>query len=98
MMPAGCPPELPSDASERLAAFARQAATLAHDLNNAFTPILGNTSLVRDELAAAEPASLDVAQMLLDLDAALAATTRGVELSKKLVRLALAQLQEAHQE
>ena len=68
--------------------FAHRAATLAHDLNNVFTPIIGYTQVVRDDLAAGDSASYDVAQMLLDLDAVIAATVRGIELSKELLRLA----------
>jgi signal transduction histidine kinase len=79
-----------SDVRERID-FARRAAELAHDLNNAFTPITGYTSLVRDELAASGPA-LDVAQMLLDLDVVLGATLRAVGLSKELLTLASAQV------
>ena len=75
-------------ANERVESFARRAGELAHDLNNVFTPIIGYAQVMRDDLAAGESGSFDVAQMLLDLDAVITATARGIELSKDLLRLA----------
>ncbi|MBA3670645.1 MAG: hypothetical protein H0W68_01305 [Gemmatimonadaceae bacterium] len=91
-----CPLSLSADASDassadRFTAFLRRAGELAHDLNNAFTPITGFATLVRDDLASTELTALDPAALASDLDFVIASTRRGVELTRELIRLVAAE-------
>lgn len=74
--------------SDRAELIAQRAFGLAHDLNNVFMPITGYATLIREALTAGSEASLDVEQMLLDLDVILRASQRGTELTNDLMQLA----------
>lgn len=86
--PQGQAHSTPEDEGDRAELIAQRAFGLAHDLNNVFMPITGYATLIREALTAGPEASLDAAQMLLDLDVILRASRRGTELTNDLMQLA----------
>lgn len=77
---------------QKMEAVGQLAGGVAHDFNNLLAAISGYGGLVRDELNAGEPGSLDVAQLVADLDQVLAASERGSALTRQLMAFSRSQV------
>ena len=61
---------------------------MAHDFNNVLTTISGYATLMRDELASGDLASLDIAQLVEDIELVRDAARRGAMLTRRLADIA----------
>lgn len=75
-------------ADARVDAVVQRAVRMAHDFNNVFTIISGYATLMRDALASGDLASLDIAQLVEDMELVCDAARRGVMLTRRLADIA----------